>query len=39
MDDTKLFSEDDNELKSNLNIVKVFSDDISIYFGLDKCAK
>lgn len=39
MDDLKLFAKDDNELKGLLNIVKYFSDDICMSFGLDKCAK
>lgn len=39
LEDLKLFAKDDNELKGLLNIVKYFSDDIGMDFGLDKCAK
>lgn len=38
MDDLKLFAKNDNELKSLLNTVKYFSDNIGMDFGLDKCA-
>ena len=39
MDDLKLYAKDDNELEGLLRIVKGFSDDIGIEFGLSKCAK
>ncbi|CAH2018627.1 unnamed protein product [Acanthoscelides obtectus] len=38
MDDLKLISPSQNKLKTSLNIVKKFSDDIQMSFGLDKCA-
>ena len=38
MDDVKLFAKNDQQLQGLL-IVKQFSDDIRIKFGLDKCAK
>ena len=39
MDDLKLFAKNDQQLQGLLNIVKQFSDDIRMEFGLDKCAK
>ena len=39
MDDLKLFAKDDKTLEEMLQFVKKVSDDISITFGLDKCAK
>ena len=39
MDDLKLFAKDDNNLEEMLQLVKKFSDDIGMAFGLDKCAK
>ena len=39
MDDLKTFSKDDKQQEGLLNIVKTFSDDIMMEFGLDKCAK
>ncbi len=39
MDDLKTFAKDDNQQKGLLTIVKTFSDDIRMDFGLDKCAK
>ena len=39
MDDLKLYTKDDNELEWLLRILKGFSDDISMEFGLNKCAK
>ena len=39
MDDLKLYAKDDNELEGLLRIVKVFSNDIGMEFGLRKCAK
>ena len=39
MDDLKSYGKNDIELDGLLKIVKTFSDDIGIAFGLDKCAK
>ena len=39
MDDLKTFAKHDNKQTGLLTIVKAFSDDIKIKFGLDKCAK
>ena len=39
MDDLKLFVKNDQQLQGLLNIVKQFSDDIWMEFGLNKCAK
>ena len=39
MNDLKLYAKDDNELEGLLRIVKGFSDDIGMEFGLSKCAK
>ena len=39
MDDLKLYAKDDSELEGLLRIVKGFSDDIGMEFGLSKCAK
>ena len=39
MDDLKLFAKDDNNLEKMLPLVKKFSDDIGMTFGLDKFAK
>lgn len=38
MDDLKLYAKSDNELESLLNTVRIFSKDICMEFGLDKCA-
>ena len=38
MDDLKLYGKSSNELESLLNIVWIFSTDISVEFGLEKCA-
>ena len=38
-DDLKLYAKDDGELEGLLRIVKGFSDDIGMDFGLSKCAK
>ena len=38
MDESKLYGKSTAELESLLNTVKIFSNDISIEFGLDKCA-
>ena len=39
MDNLKLFAKNDQQLQGLLNIVKQFSYDIQMEFGLDKCAK
>ena len=39
MDDLKIYASNDNQLKNLISIVKMFSDDISMKFGLDKCSK
>ena len=39
INDLKLFVKNDQQLQGLLNIVKQFSDDIRMEFGLDKCAK
>lgn len=39
MDDLKLVAENHEELKELLKLVKQFSDDINMEFGLNKCAK
>ena len=39
MDDLKLYAKDDGELEGLLKIVKGFSDDIGMDFGLSKCPK
>ena len=39
MDDLKTYAKDDNQQAGLLTIVKTFSDDINMDFGLDKCAK
>ena len=39
MDDLKLYAANDAQLESLLSIVKIFSDDIKMSFGLDKCNK
>ena len=38
MDDLKLYGKSTAELESLLNTVKIFSNDTSMEFGLDKCA-
>ena len=38
MDDLKLYGMSIVELESLLNTVRIFSNDISMEFGLDKCA-
>ena len=38
MDDLKLYGKSAPELESLLNTVRIFSNDISMEFGLDKCA-
>ena len=39
MDDLKLYGKNDHEQFGQLKIVKQFSDDIGMTFGLEKCAK
>ena len=39
MDDLKAYAMKDEQLKKLLDIIKIFSDDIKMKFGLDKCAK
>ena len=39
MDDLKLYASNDQQLKSQINIVKTFSNDIRMSFGIDKCNK
>lgn len=39
MDDIKLYSESNNNLKYLLKTVQIFSDDIRMDFGMDKCAE
>ena len=39
MDDLKIYSKSDSDLRSLLRIVKKFSDDIRMELGLEKCAK
>ena len=39
MDDLKLYSKNDQEQLGELKIVKQFSDDTGMEFGLEKCAK
>ena len=38
MDDLKLYGKTRNELESLMNTVRIFSNDIKMEFGLDKCA-
>ena len=39
MDDLKLFAKNNSQLHVLLRTVKMFSDDVGLIFGLDKCAK
>jgi len=39
MDDLKLIAKSEEELQNQIQIVKTFSDDIHLEFGLEKCAK
>lgn len=39
MDDLKLYASNDQQLKQMIAIVKTFSDDIRMQFGIDKCNK
>ncbi len=38
MDDLKLFAKDEAEIDSMVQTVRIFSDDIGMQFGLEKCA-
>jgi hypothetical protein len=39
MDDLKLIAKSDEEIQKEIQTVKIFSDDIHLEFGLEKCAK
>ena len=39
MDDRKLYARSDKQLETLLRCVLMFSDDVRLSFGLDKCAK
>jgi hypothetical protein len=39
MDDLKLIAKSEEELQKQIQTVKIFSDDINMEFGLEKCAK
>jgi hypothetical protein len=39
MDDLKLIAESEEELQKQIQTVKIFSNDIQMEFGLEKCAK
>lgn len=39
MDDLKLYAANDAQLENLINVVKIFSDDIKMSFGLEKCNK
>ena len=39
MDDLKLYASNDQQLESQIKIVKTFSDDIRMNFGINKCNK
>ena len=38
MDDIKLFAKNENELKTLIQTVRIYSQDIGIEFGIEKCA-
>ena len=38
MDDLKLFAKNEKEIDSLVQTVRIFSDDIGMKFGLEKCA-
>ena len=38
MDDVKMYAKNRNELDSMMNTLRIFSGDIGMQFGLDKCA-
>ena len=39
MDDLKLIAKSEEEPQKQIQTVKIFSDDINMEFGLEKCAK
>jgi len=39
VDDLKLNAKSEEELQKQIHAVKIFSDDIHMEFGLEKCAK
>ena len=39
MDDLKLYGKNDKEINALVNTVRIFSEDINMEFGFDKCAK
>jgi hypothetical protein len=39
MDDFKLYGKKEREIDSLINTVRIFSDDIGVKFGLEKCAR
>jgi len=39
MDDLKLIAKSEEELRIQIQTIKIFSDDINMEFGLEKCAK
>ena len=39
MDDLKLYASNDNQLMNQIHMVKTFSDDIQMNFGIEKCNK
>ena len=39
MDDLKLITKSEEEIQQQIQTVKIFSDDIHMEFGLEKCAK
>ena len=38
MDDIKLFAKNEKELKTPIHAVRIYSQDIGMEFGIDKCA-
>ena len=38
MDDIKLFAKNEKELETLLHIVRIYSQDIGMEFGIEKCA-
>ena len=39
MDDLKIYACSDKEMESLANTIRIFSEDISMEFGFEKCAK
>ena len=39
MDDLKIYACSDKEMESLVNTVRIFSEDISMEFGFEKCTK